>query len=396
MARLEALLADADRNTEIEQRRRDSAISALLSLHFAWADKPVTCNSVKPFLPSLADPLLQITIPTPITVHVDNCRKCSDELSNIDSMGLTHKELCRLGQTIAEASCDDIADQGDSGIATRFTFPESDGKSVETKSDRRYADWPISVQVTEQATAQDGEATGLPEHRKRAVVVHLKRYLRPAIAAAAVIMIGFAMFFGTPAVKAVDLDQIYSALKRAPNIHTTSFVRGTAEPERERWVSRSLSVYILKVGEERTLWDFRAGPEKVVSSHDATPKAVAFTEAAAAAARRMIDSPLIVVPFENISEVPPDRKWTRVTDEVFESGAQDCEVYELTWTKTKPSGAAKHKKWRVFVDSRTNLPQKTQFYEKSPTDANYVSRNELVVEYLSDREMEAAIEQASL
>lgn len=394
MNRLEALLADTGKAGESKQSSRDSAIATLLSLHFAWADKPVTCKSVKPFLPSLADPLLQITIPTPITVHVDNCRKCSDELSNIDSMGLTHKELCRLGQEIAKASCDDVADQGDSGIATRFTFPEFDDESTDTKSDRRYADWPISVQVLERAANRGDGTTGPSQRRERASVISLKQYLKPAIAAAAVILIGFAMFFTAPAAKAVDLDQIYSALMRARNIHIANFLGDRTEPERERWVSRSLNAYLLKIGQERTLWDFRDGVKKIVSFPDVPPKAVAFTKAAAAAARGMIESPLNIVPFESVSKVPGG-KWIRVTDEVFPSGAGDREVYDLTWTETK-RGIKKHKKWRVFVESGTNRPRKAQFSEKATADAAYDLQNELVIEYLTDQEVEAAIEQAQL
>ena len=87
MSRLEAMLADKDRNGDSEQRRRDSAVSKLLSLHFAWIDKPVTCTSTKPFLASLADPLLRIVIPTPITVHIDKCRRCAEELSAIKNSG---------------------------------------------------------------------------------------------------------------------------------------------------------------------------------------------------------------------------------------------------------------------------------------------------------------------
>ena len=101
MSLLKILLAGTDRPSDSEQRRRDSAVSKLLSLHFAWIDQPVTCKSAKPFLASLADPLLRIVIPTPITVHVDKCRRCSDELSTIKNSGFTHKQLCRLGQTMA-------------------------------------------------------------------------------------------------------------------------------------------------------------------------------------------------------------------------------------------------------------------------------------------------------
>ena len=155
-------------------------------------------------------------------------------------------------------------------------------------------------------------------------------------------------------------------------------------------MSRSLGIYMSKAGQELTLWDFRTDPKMVVSSYSTAPKAVPFTEAAAEAARIRIDSPLGIVP----SDVRGDAKW--VPDDASESGTRDCEVYELTWTARSMRGEPKLRKWRVFVEPGTNRPQKAQFYDKSPTDAEYVLQNELVVEYLSDDDMKTEIEQASL
>ncbi|MHC4144456.1 MAG: hypothetical protein ACYSUD_06710 [Planctomycetota bacterium] len=285
----------------------------------------------------------------------------------------------------------------DSGVATRFTFREQTGRGAGRQSGRMYADWPVDVQVFEQEKPADvGVTKAAPdavslEPKQKVSVVNLQRYLKPAIAAAAVILIGFAFFFGTSAAKAIDLNQIYRAIGIAGNI-----VPGRTEPEREEWVSRSLNIYMSKVGQELTLWDFRADPKKVKSFHNVAPKAVAFTEAGAEAARRRIDSPLGIVPFDNVSDVPADAKWNRVSDDAFQAGTQDFEVYDLTWTERSGRGQARLRKWRVFVDPRSNLPRKAQFYKKSPKDTEYVPWNVLVVEYLSDREVEAAVKEASL
>ena len=100
--RLEMMLLHVDRGAESEQRRKDSAISTLLKLHFAFIDEPVKCSMVKPFLASMADPALKIRVPTPITMHVDKCRACSGDLLTLRDLHLTHKQLCRLGQLLAE------------------------------------------------------------------------------------------------------------------------------------------------------------------------------------------------------------------------------------------------------------------------------------------------------
>ena len=98
IGRLKALLAD----TDIEQSRQNSAIITILGFHFAYIGKSVSCSTVKPFLPGLTVPALEISIPTPITTHFDNCRACSKDLLTLKNLGLTQIQLYRLGQLFAE------------------------------------------------------------------------------------------------------------------------------------------------------------------------------------------------------------------------------------------------------------------------------------------------------
>lgn len=100
--RLEMMFARVDQHTEREQSWKDSAVSTLLKLHFAYIGDPVKCNMVKPFLASLADPALQIRIPTPITRHIEKCRACSDALMSLRELRLTHTQLCHLGRLLAD------------------------------------------------------------------------------------------------------------------------------------------------------------------------------------------------------------------------------------------------------------------------------------------------------
>ena len=80
----------------------NSAIITNLKLHFAHIGTSVTCVTVKPFLPSFSDPLLEVRVPTPITVHLDKCEQCANDLETIRQLNLSHKQLCRLGQLFAE------------------------------------------------------------------------------------------------------------------------------------------------------------------------------------------------------------------------------------------------------------------------------------------------------
>ena len=87
--------------------KTNAAMTASLKLHFAYIGTSVTCQTVRPFLPSLADPVLKVGIPTPITVHFDKCQQCASDLETIQQLNLTHKQLCRLGQLFAEKSTED-------------------------------------------------------------------------------------------------------------------------------------------------------------------------------------------------------------------------------------------------------------------------------------------------
>ena len=70
--------------TKLQQNQENStAVTELLKIHFAYIGKKVTCKVVRPFLPSMLDPTLEIRIPTPITTHLDKCRQCSEDLELI-------------------------------------------------------------------------------------------------------------------------------------------------------------------------------------------------------------------------------------------------------------------------------------------------------------------------
>jgi len=69
-----------------------------LNLHFGCLEEQVTCLRVKPFLPGLLTPSVQIRIPTPITVHIDHCPECAEDLEALRSLDLGGEQLARLEQ----------------------------------------------------------------------------------------------------------------------------------------------------------------------------------------------------------------------------------------------------------------------------------------------------------
>lgn len=129
---LKVMLSQTD-SIEPEQRHVNSAITAMLELHFAYIDKYVTCETVRPFLPGLLDPALEIRIPTPITAHLDNCQHCAEDLKMFQRLNLNNKQLCRLSQLFAEKPCEDLSTKSEMEKAVKsVVFLNFDGITTET------------------------------------------------------------------------------------------------------------------------------------------------------------------------------------------------------------------------------------------------------------------------
>jgi len=404
MNRLRDLLASAGKKHNSEQSRRDKAVVELLSLHFAWAGRPVGCTEAKPFLPSLADPLLQISRQTPITAHVDNCKACSEELSALRESGLSHKQLCRISRIIAEDSEADadspelravmpmvtgMMERPDSGITTLFTLGEPNGEAAQAGKDASYASRPIEVEVI--------GANESSKREQKASVLKLKQYLKPALAAAAVILIGFAMFFRAPAVKAVSgPGQIYIAIKGADNIYVSEFTPDDPKPVQEQWVSHSRSIYMTRTGQEMVLWDVTRGIRKRKETANSITEVETVTENRSAEIRQIINGTLGIMPGNDVSELPPGHKWIEVDDIDLEPEFQDCKVYDLTWSEINNGGDSVSWKWRLFIETDSCRPKKVESSLMSPTDEKYIPLKDTVINYLDEDEIKTAIEQASL
>ena len=94
-----------------------------------------------------------------------------------------------------------------------------------------------------------------------------------------------------------------------------------------------------------------------------------------------------LIPFYSISGLPENSDWSRVADKDLETHTKNIEVYDLIWKIKGYGGFLTFNKWRFFVDSKTNLPERTEFYQKLPSDEEYILISSMEVEYLSDTEM---------
>lgn len=95
-------LGALDDRPEQALSEKDSHLIAELQSQFEHIDEPLACSDVKPFLCRLLSTSVRIRIPTPVTVHVDQCPPCSDDLDSLRQLSLGADQLARLGRLFEE------------------------------------------------------------------------------------------------------------------------------------------------------------------------------------------------------------------------------------------------------------------------------------------------------
>ncbi len=510
--KLKAVLSRAE-SLDSQQGQLVSAVATMLKLHFAYIGKPVTCNVVRPFLPTLLDPALGMHIPTPIVKHLCNCPKCSEDLDIIRSLGLSRKQLCRLSQLFADkptgddiscsnaqnaipsiasmalgdtdsevlkhvckcptcrgllykerqkicdslpehpqtpefpcdevsttdifdyvvpygldpaddqyakfrksftshvASCPNclakmqmlynaiyyIAERAESEVVTIYEIDESAKAQAAVESDQLYSGFPIDVKVIKREDEAEAEqpvstinfAVAL-KHRISAM--QLKPLAKTAVAAAAVILITTALLFHTSTAKAVTLERIYEAIQRLNNVHISTFDPLKSEPVEQTWISRPLNIYMTKMKRQLVLWDITNGVRKTKYPDAAVTETATLSGDNLMDIREKMSGSLGLMPFYSISEVPANARWSPI-DVKSPEVAAGIEVYDLVWAKVH-EGIVVSNKWRFFVDTKTNLPQRAEFYRKLTPESGYALELSIVVEYLDKSQIQSVIKES--
>jgi len=85
---LQQALRELEDRPERALSEKNSQLIAELQLHFEHIDDPLACADVKPFLCRLLSQLVRFRIPTPVTVHVDQCAQCADDLDSLRQLAL--------------------------------------------------------------------------------------------------------------------------------------------------------------------------------------------------------------------------------------------------------------------------------------------------------------------
>jgi len=210
-------------------------------------------------------------------------------------------------------------------------------------------------------------------------------------AIAAVILIVFALFFGIQAKKAIALSEVDKALGKVQNVCIASFTPPANKPVQIEWISQTLNISVLRLGEQFILWDI---PNKVqvikYLSSDSVKKEM-LSEEMFAKVEQAAGHRFGLLPFSDISDISGAR-WSRVEDSEVETTVSGTKVYELTWPgKNSISDAIGSRKWRVFVDTHTNLPKRAEHYFKLRPQGDYKFEKYEVITYPSGGQIQALV-----
>ncbi|MBN1972163.1 MAG: hypothetical protein JW787_00885 [Sedimentisphaerales bacterium] len=131
---LKTALTQAEFKNSHIHNKSGSPLANMLKLHFSYVGHDITCKIVKPFLPGMLDTSMQISIPTPITTHLDHCPECVRDLKKISDLNLSEVYLHRLSQLFAAKPEDNniVCSEAKSDIMAfvMMAFHESDENTL--------------------------------------------------------------------------------------------------------------------------------------------------------------------------------------------------------------------------------------------------------------------------
>lgn len=209
-------------------------------------------------------------------------------------------------------------------------------------------------------------------------------------AVAAVILVIFALFFGTTATD-VGLGEIYQVMGAVENICITTFEPAANEPMQIEWVSQTLNIDMFRIGEQLVLWDIPNNVKMTKNLSSDSVKTQILSGEMLSKVKQAAVQRFGLVPFSNISDIPGAR-WSRVEDLDIEAAVSGTKVYDLTWPETNTaSGSIELRKWRVFWDRSTNLPKRAEWYSKLQSEEEYIFETFAVVTYPSDSQIQVLI-----
>lgn len=349
-----------------------------LELHFALADQPIKCSTIKAFLPVMAIPEYLVAIPTPVTTHINHCTPCRDEMKRLIDLDLTVLQYGYVSQMFSDERIDHpesfsasqmkaiskMLERPDSGITTCFRFKDPlRNEAGET--------FEVEVATENKPHTTTPQLNPAPATVKTHCPTPKRRWLLRPLAAAAVLLIAALLFFHSPSLQATDIGQIYEALKNVTNVAMAQYDADTPVLIQESWVSRTLGVKLIKTENSFVRWDITNKTRQINDDRNLKTESLRLTPEAIPIIAATMEAPYGLLPFKNASELPPGTTWEKVLPSQNESDSEKTEVYNLFWTQQTAGSDPVDYQWQCRVDAATKRPIKITWGEKQPTAQDY-------------------------
>ena len=323
-----------------------------LQLHYQLLGQWVSCQQVRPFLPSLLMPQLGIRQQTPVTAHVEHCGDCQTALKEIASLQLTSSELTQAGCYLANettagaltpfacAVLDKIKQRRGSDVLTRMRLNETDAEGS----------WLSDSAVVD---VESRSAQAAPRHHgssRHAVSV----WLTSGVAAA--ILLAVLLILPMHKAQALDVEQLYTTIESVRNVHIQKF-DGSVELE-NIWIAGGLGACLFQSnGDNGNLIFINQHTGEAYQKHQGTVQLISQ------GGEMDLKRPWGLLPFKHISQLPASYDWDHVSDTVLDNGLE-VQVYEWSWTE-KPNNQLTMKRiWRGYLDRNSHLPYRIEWLDK--------------------------------
>lgn len=341
-----------------------------LQLHYQLLGQWVSCEQVRPFLPSLLMPEFGIRQQTPITAHVERCADCQAALQEIASLQLSSSALTRAGCYLTDASrseplkpfacavLDKIRQRKGSDVLTRMRLNETD-------TERSWLSDSAVVDV------ESRPAKAAPRHHvssRHAVSV----WLTSGVAAA--ILLAVLLLLPMHKAQALDVEQLYTTIESVRNVHIQKF-DGSVELE-SIWIADGLGACLFQQNQDVVFVNRRTG--EVFQKHQGAVQLISQ------GGEMDLKRPWGLLPFKHISQLPASYDWEHVSDTVLDNGLE-VQVYEWSWTENTANQIEIKHIWRGYLDRNSHLPYRIEWRDKignSPVELIM----EMDIHYPSDAE----------
>ena len=334
-----------------------------LSRHFGWLNRAVDCAAVQPFLPLMLIASWQVRVQTPITAHIDHCAACRADLRRLGKLRLSATELIQMSAALAGQAdaCQTLSSAAGQAIAAMARRPASGVVTTAEFVDGQDA---LSVHVVR-------PSGGWMSVRRRTA----------AGLAAAIVMMAVLLWMRMPQATALDVNQFYQSLTNVENISIRTVDNQHQTVLQQIWVSQPLGLRLFESNHRKVLcrtdvnrqiWQDALGQVTVLPSVAAAPE--------------VLLPPWGLLPFRDITQLPPGYDWRRQ-----ESPDSAVHVYELSWVETLPDGRRLEKLWRGRLDRQTHLPRTIEWYERTIADQPYQLMQTMEIFYPDSQTVRQAV-----